>query len=304
MNILLTSVGRRSYLVDYFRKALKGRGYVIAVNSDPITSGMQAADKAYQVPQVDEPGYIDTLLRICQDHDVKLVLSLFDIDLPYLASARYRFSRIGVEVAVSDPWVIDVANDKWKTSCFLSQHRIKGPRSYIDLRDVENDIDNSVINFPVIIKPRWGMGSLSIYLADDHEELHFLYEYCQRQIKKSYLAKLSQKEIRSAVLLQEYVEGEEYGIDVLNDLNGNHISTVVKKKLAMRSGETDIAEVVESYPLDVLANKIGMLLKHRGRYRCDEGYPWQFPCSGDEPSFRWWLSIFSSRWSKIPRSLT
>lgn len=33
MNILLTSAGRRTYLVEYFKKALGGQGKVYASNS-------------------------------------------------------------------------------------------------------------------------------------------------------------------------------------------------------------------------------------------------------------------------------
>ncbi|XKE44007.1 ATP-grasp domain-containing protein [Halomonas organivorans] len=269
MNILLTSVGRRSYLVEYFRRALDGRGSVIAVNSDPMTTGMQVADKAFQVPQVDEPAYIDTLLRICQDHEVKLVLSLFDIDLPYLARARNRFSRIGVDVVVSDPWVIDIGNDKWKTCCFLSQHGINVPRSYINLGKALKDLDTNVAKYPMVIKPRWGMGSLSIFTADNHEELLFFYEYCKKQIDKTYMKKACCKKSRSRILIQEHVTGEEYGVDILNSLSGKHLTTVVKKKLAMRSGETDIAEVVSSVALHDLSETISQLLKHRGNLDID-----------------------------------
>src|SRR5690606_13564048 len=82
MNVLLTSVGRRSYLVEYFKDALGPKGKVIATNSESLTSGMIVSDKSYTVPRVDSEKYIPRLLEICHENDIGLVVSLFDIDLP------------------------------------------------------------------------------------------------------------------------------------------------------------------------------------------------------------------------------
>ena len=36
-------------------------------------------------------------------------------------------------------------------------------------------------------------------------------------------------------IFQKFLKGEEYGVDILNDLNGNILSCCIKKKLIMRS---------------------------------------------------------------------
>lgn len=51
----------------------------------------------------------------------------------------------------------------------------------------------------------------------------------------------SASSIDNSVLIQENLTGNEYGLDVINDLESNYINTVVKRKYAMRSGETDCA---------------------------------------------------------------
>ena len=76
MTILLTSVGRRCYLVEYFQQALAGQGRVVCVNSEPLTSGMAAADRRYTVPRIDSDAYIPCLLEICQQEEIGLMLSL------------------------------------------------------------------------------------------------------------------------------------------------------------------------------------------------------------------------------------
>ncbi len=269
MNILLTCVGRRSYLVDYFKQAVHPGGRVIAANSDALTSGMIAADKAYTVPRVDSSEYIPAILEICQSENIGLVVSLFDIDLPYLAKARKQFTEKGIELVVSDPWVIDVANDKWATWQYLSEQGIPTPRTFLDVDAVSSEIQAGSINFPLIIKPRWGMGSMSIFRADNKDELTFFHAYAQKQIEKSYLNILSREEIDKSVVIQEFIEGSEFGLDVFNDLEGHHLQTVAKEKIAMRSGETDLAKIVDDPRLAGLGEKLSMLFKHRGNIDVD-----------------------------------
>lgn len=269
MNVLLTSVGRRSYLVDYFKQAVQPSGRVIAANSEPLTSGMIAADKSYPVPRVDSTDYIPAILDICRKESVGLVVSLFDIDLPYLANSRNQFTEAGIELVVSDPWVIEVANDKWKTWEFLTEHGIASPRTFLDIDAVHSEICSGALTYPLIIKPRWGMGSLSVFRADNGEELEFFYSYARRQIEKSYLNILSREQIAESVVVQEFVAGKEYGLDVFNDLRGEYLQTVAKQKHAMRSGETDMAKVIDDPRLATLGEKLASLLQHRGNIDVD-----------------------------------
>jgi carbamoyl-phosphate synthase large subunit len=63
MNILLTSVGRRSYLVKYFKEALGKDGEVHVSNSIAITPSFIYADKSVVTPLIYENGYIPFLLN-------------------------------------------------------------------------------------------------------------------------------------------------------------------------------------------------------------------------------------------------
>ncbi len=269
MNVLLTSVGRRSYLVDYFKRALDGSGIVVGANSVADTAGMLAVDKAYVVPLVNSDEYIPELLKICQQHDIKLLVSLFDIDLPYLAKAKSQFEQIGVCVVVSDPAVIDIANDKWHTFEFLRQYDFPTPLTFCQQESFEKAAFDGEIIFPVIVKPRWGMGSIAVYKAEDLTEARFFISYVKKQIAQSCLNILSNQQLEEAVLIQQYIEGDEYGVDVFHDLEERHLVTVVKRKLAMRSGETDGAEVVDFPLVNEAATELGGALGHIGNLDID-----------------------------------
>jgi len=256
-------------MAEYFQKALlEDGGVVIGTNSEAFTPGMLACDKSFVVPSITDEDYISTLLDISIKENVSMIVSLFDIDLPYLALAKDLFAEHGITVAISSEKVIDISNDKWKTYNFLKENNIDTPLTFVRLNDALVALEDNNLRYPLFIKPRWGMGSIGIYKVDDKEELLFFYKYIQKQIQESYLSKMSTS-LDEAVLVQEFIAGKEYGIDVLNDLNEKYIMSVSKEKLSMRSGETDAAIVVGIPALDELSMKISEELKHVGNLDVD-----------------------------------
>src|SRR5690554_1630389 len=101
MNVLLTSAGRRNYLVSYFQDVLAGQGHVFAADADPNAAALQVADKAFVAPKFNDEKYFEFLEDICRRHHVSLLLSLNDLELPLLARRRERLQAIGVTVVVS-----------------------------------------------------------------------------------------------------------------------------------------------------------------------------------------------------------
>lgn len=261
MNVLLTSAGRRTYLINYFKQALKGEGKVFASNSI-YTYSLSQADCYVLTPQIYDEGYIDFLLEYCRTNKIDVVISLFDVDLPVLAENKSKFKKIGTDVIVSDPYAIDICNDKWKTYNFILELGLRQPHTYISLDDAKQALQSETIHFPLILKPRWGMGSIGIYKVDNINELDVLYEKLHREIFKTYLRFESAIDKDSCVLIQEIIEGQEYGIEVLNDLKGNYVTTLAKRKIAMRAGETDIAEVISPDDFIAIGKMISGKLKH------------------------------------------
>lgn len=261
MNILLTSAGRRTYLVEYFKHALRGRGKVYASNSvDTYT--LHQADGYVLTPGIYDEGYIAFLMSYCRRNQIAAIISLFDIDLPVLARHKADFEREGIKVVVSDYNVTQICNDKWQTYEFLVRLGLPQTPSYLNLAQLKCDIAQGVVCYPFILKPRWGMGSIGIYRADNEQELDVLYAKLHHEIFATYLKYESQVDKDSCIIIQQMISGQEYGIEILNDLEGNYVTTFAKKKIAMRSGETDIAETVNPEEFAKLGEMISCKLKH------------------------------------------
>lgn len=268
INILLTCAGRRNYLVDYFRQALAGRGQVFA--SDAVTSApaMQEADRAFLVPAVTDPDYFDILLDICQKNHVRLLFSLNDLELPLLARQRDKFLAIGTIPVVSSPTVVDLCFDKWATSNFLQGIGVPTPLTFVSLAEAQAAVAHSELTFPLVVKPRWGTASFGIEYPESTKEMALSWELGHIRLHRSYLMEASTDKER-CLIAQEKVTGTEYGLDIVNDLEGRHVTTFVKRKLSMRAGETDKAVTVTHPALEAIGRRIGEALGHIGNLDCD-----------------------------------
>lgn len=269
MNILFTSVGRRSYLVQYFKEVLGNSGEVHVANSSPISPAFLVADKSVVTPLIYDADYISFLLEYCKNNYIDAVISLFDIDLPILAKNRDRFEELGTTVVVSNYETIEICNDKWKTFCYLKENGLEVPETFISLEEAVRNLQSECISYPVMVKPRWGMGSIAVFEAENEEELRIFYEKTKRNIQNTYLKYESAVDIEKSVLIQEKLKGQEYGLDVINDLNGNYVTTIAKMKYAMRSGETDCAVTVDKPGLKRLGEKLSSMMHHRANLDVD-----------------------------------
>lgn len=267
MNLLFTCAGRRTYLLKYFKENLSEGDKIVATDMQLSAPALQAADVKIQVPAVYDPKYIDITLNICKEQKIDALLSLNDLELPILAENKAKFEAIGVKVIVSDPSVIDIAFDKYKTAQWVESLGLNAPKTYVRLEDAKKALAAGEIAFPLFMKPRWGSGSIGLETIDDMEELVIYYHLLMKKIKKTILATASVGD--EYIMIQEKLTGKEFGLDIMNDLTGKNVAVSVKQKLAMRAGETDKAITVDIPEVYKMGRKIGEDLKHIGNLDVD-----------------------------------
>lgn len=267
MNILFTCVGRRTYLLKYFKENMSEGDLIVATDMQLSAPALTAADIKVQVPAVYAPSYIDVTLDICKKYNIKALLCLNDLELPILAENKAKFEALGVKVIVSDPEVIDIAFDKYKTAQWVESIGLNAPKTYVTLASAKEALAKGEIAFPLFMKPRWGSGSIGLETIDDIEELDIYYHLLMKKIKKTILATASVGD--EYIMIQEKLTGNEYGLDVMNDLEGNNVAVSVKQKLAMRAGETDKAITVDLPEVREMGATIGLNLKHVGNLDVD-----------------------------------
>jgi carbamoyl-phosphate synthase large subunit len=262
MNILISTVGRRNYIVEYFKAVLKDDGKVITTNSIADSAGMYAADSSYISPPIVSSLYIPFLLDICKKEKISAILPLFDMDLSAIAFNKNKFIEAGVFPIVSDYSAIETCFDKFKYPELLKTINILTPKTFTSLDEALEEIEIENIKFPLVLKPRWGTGSVSTSVVNDKQDLIYQYNKLSLGLSETFLESPVPEGYINQMIIQEFITGDEYGMDIINDLSGNYIQTFVKKKLGMRSGETDGAITIKNKDYELIGYKIANMLKH------------------------------------------
>lgn len=222
MNILILSAGTRNKVVQYFKKAVEDGGKVVATDCSKLAPAVYEADAFYLVPRITAPEYLGTILDICRKERIDGVFSLIDPELSLLAREREKFLEIGTTPVISPYELVETCFDKYKMFNLLREMNIPTGKCYVTKEDFYNDLKNGKISYPVFVKPVKGSASLNINKAASDREIEVLFA------------------LYDDLMIQEFMNGQEYGADVYIDmLSGKCTSVFIKKKIKMRAGETD-----------------------------------------------------------------
>ncbi|HHW46611.1 MAG TPA: ATP-grasp domain-containing protein [Clostridiales bacterium] len=284
MNVLILSCGTRNKIVQYFKKELAGIGRVFATDCSELAPALYDADKFFVVPRIDEDGYIDEILNICREFKIKGVLSLIDPELSLLAKYKQKFLNIGTIPIISDFDVVEMCFNKYSMYQFLVRNGFKAARSYIDKEEFYKDKKSGIISYPVFVKPVRGSASLNISKVNNEKEVEILFNRYDD------------------LMIQEFLDGTEYGADVYIDLISNEpVAIFTKKKIKMRAGETDKSVSIKDEKLFELikrfVKKAGLkgivdidIFNINGEYYISEvnprfggGYPHAYECGVNVP---------------------
>jgi len=208
---------------------------------------------------------------LCKANDVSLLISLNDLELPILARSKSLFEKVGTTVLISSAEVVDFCFDKLETRTFLEKNQFLSPQSFIDLESAKAALESGAIRYPLFVKPRWGSASVQLYTVYCDEELNSAFHLARAQLQRTFL-KVDAHLAAESILIQEGLPGDEYGIDILNDFQGNVRSVYVKKKLGMRAGETDKSSLSDDSTLIELGRSLGAAVGHIGNLDCDVFY--------------------------------
>jgi len=217
-NILILSAGRRVELVNCFKAArdrLNIKGKVIAVDISTTAPALYFADKYFIVPRISSNDYISSLISVCNDNDISLIVPTIDTELEKLAEYKSEIEKATkARVLVSNFEAVSVCCDKFKTAKFFEDNGFGYPK-VVEKKDMETDN----YNFPLFIKPLNGSSSINAFKVNNKKELDFFVDYISNPI------------------VQECITGKEYTVDCFSDFNGDIITVVPRLRIATRSGE-------------------------------------------------------------------
>jgi len=236
-NILFSAAGRRVSLLRHFRKTLDQlglHGEILAADAGKSAPAAFVADRLLSVPRVSDPSYIEAMVDACRDNQVRLVFPLIDTDLTLLARHRERFAAVGTTVVVSSEATAALCFDKNSTYEFFLRHGIDTPEVYPaeSLAGCPDEV------FPLLIKPYDGSCGIGVTKIRNRAELDFFSKHTEH------------------AMVQEFVAGQEYTIDVLVGFDGKIGCIVPRRRLEVRGGEVSKGLTVKSAPIMAAARRV------------------------------------------------
>ena len=225
-NILILSAGRRVELVQSFQKAAKRlnlKSNVVAGDCSETAPAIYFADRRAILPRINEDNYVDEIINVCKREGIRLVIPTIDTDLLLLSEERERIeSESGAVVLISSTEVISICRDKINTQKFLEENGFKIPKMYS-----EEELNSENLQFPLFIKPKSGSSSINTFKVNNLKEL------------TTYRALIN------GPIVQDFMEGKEFTVDVFLDFEGNLITVVPRLRMATRSGEISKGKIVK-----------------------------------------------------------
>jgi carbamoyl-phosphate synthase large subunit len=216
-NILITSVGSRVELVQAFQSELKSIFFdanVFATDMSPLLSpACQTADDYWAVPQVTDLDYINTLLTLCLNNNIGMVVPTIDTELEILAENREWFHESGIAIIVSSKELVAECRDKRKTRLLFDRIGVTSP----------NLLDKNNLSFPCFAKPYNGSCSVGATPLYDKTELT---SKILNDKKMMFMELVDEKHI-------------EYTVDAYYAQNGSLKCMVPRERIAVRAGEVN-----------------------------------------------------------------
>jgi carbamoyl-phosphate synthase large subunit len=240
--IMITGAGRRYDIVASFAQHTT----VVATETSRLAPGQYAAQIRAIVPRIDDPEYVPELRRLCELHDVRAVIPLIDPDIAVLAAARGRGE---LPALVPDLEMAEATFDKYRTHLLLERVGLPSPPTVLpgDTGDPGGVLGGGVDAYPVIVKPRWGSNSRGINLARDAAEAAFFVGYSDEP-----------------VILQRAMDGPEFSIDCLCDLDGRCLNAIPRSMTESRGGESVKGTVLGDPELVELGRAVSEAVGARG----------------------------------------
>jgi carbamoyl-phosphate synthase large subunit len=207
--VLFTCAGQRVDIVGAFRRA---GGVTIASDVNPLAPALYHADRYELVPRIDDPDYVPALRRLVDEHGVRLIVPLTDLDQATLARAR---DELGALVLLPDADTVERLADKYLAHRLFEERGIPSPPTWLP-DELPDDA-----SFPLLVKARAGFGSRHIYRAADRAELEFFLRYTPVES-----------------IVQACLGGEEFSIDVFCDLEGRCLNAIPRTMIESKGGES------------------------------------------------------------------
>ena len=230
--MLFTCAGQRVDIVDAFNRA---GATTVATDANALAPALYSAHHHALVPRIHDDGYLPALRALVDEHEVKLIAPLTDLDQAILAEGR---DQLGALVLLPEAEIVERLGDKYLAHLLFEERGIPSPPTWLP-NGVPDDLP-----FPLLVKARHGFGSRHIYRAADRAQLGFFLGYTPVDS-----------------IVQACLAGEEFSIDVFCDLDGRCLNAIPRTMIESKGGESIKGMTIKDERLIDVARDVAEKLK-------------------------------------------
>lgn len=224
LNILITGSGGPAVpsmikIIKNYRKC-----NIIAVDMNKNSAGFFLSDKFYIIPSGKSSKFKKSIKKILIENNINLVISVVDEELITLSDLCEKMD------------IICIQPKKTFIKDCLDKKKFGDLQKKIGLNDLNTKLLSELslsnkknIDYPIILKPRFGRGSRNIYKINSSKELNKIL----KKITTSY----------DRWIIQKFISGSEYTVSVVNFGNKDNY-VIIPKLIILKEGITKIAKSI------------------------------------------------------------
>ncbi len=256
LNVLITGAGGAAAVAFYQSVKCMDINIYMA-DMSPHSTGLYLVRPAnrYLLRASKEPEFIDDLFQYCFNNEIDVLIPTVDSELAKITKNSAYFEKNGIKVMSSGHKSILQVIDKYQLMKNLENNFklawFKKYDRHLDLRELA---------FPCLAKPRCDSGSRGIKIIETPDDLLTL-------------------PTDGKYLLQRYLPGKEYSVDVYLNKDSHAVASVVRERVKIYGGVAVVSKTVDWSELSSLAARIAEHLNLRYAVNvqfktCERGKPY------------------------------
>lgn len=240
MNLLITSISQKVPFIEKMKDAanrISETTLVYGGDGNGRCLGRYFVDEFWHMPVLSELS-VDDFILYCKQKDIRVIFPTRDGELTYFSRNLNLFNINGIRIMVSDYESLAFTRDKLNFFLQLKLKRLPVIQTVLDIDSLESSL--------FVVKEQFGSGSQGLYLKVQREEAVRLAESLDKPI------------------FQPYIEGTEYSIDVYVDFKGKSKGAVVRERVLVVNGESQVTRTVRDERLEQLGLELAETLGLHG----------------------------------------
>lgn len=266
-NVLLTCCGmhvseRINNLLNN-EDGVKVRVFACNSNPDNLPYGLDV-EGCFVVPPIHHPDYIDTIVELCKDNDIDIIIPNVTLELQFMADHKADFEKHGIKVSIASPDAIKISNNKlhlYERYQALMPSTI-ATTSFFDLLSFDASISHE---HRLCVKFTDHCGGNGFAIIDDElaRNMALFNLYGENRYVSYTEMEQIMRNLDESILVQEYINGIDYSVSALAD-NGavKHLVGYVGHTISF--GAIEYGEIQNNYYAEVRVKDICRDLKLDG----------------------------------------